>query len=304
MKKKKRGGISSIKRRYGYIFVSPWIFGVIVFVLVPLLNCIYYSFSDTSMQPDGLKTTFVGLSYYKELFTKDPYYINDMAKSMSSIFTSMPLVIALSMILAIVLNQEFKGRTLVRGIFFLPVIIVSGPVMKLLDGFSMTEGLAAMGGSTDAAQSSEFMQLIDFSQILQQLSLPQNINNLIEGYLRNTFNLIWSCGVQILLFVAGLQTIPKQLYEAGTVEGITAWEQFWYITVPMLGRIIMLVMFYTMVEMFITDSPVIERAESLLTQDMKYSASSAMLWPYFILVGIAMGLIIFVYNRLCLKKWE
>lgn len=109
--------------------------------------------------------------------------------------------------------------------------------------------------------------------------------------------------MQILLFVAGLQTIPAQLYEVGKVEGITAWEEFWYITVPMLGRVILLVIFYTMVELFISKGVVVNNAIDTI-QKQNYSSSSAMLWPYFALVALVMGVVILVYSKLCLKRWE
>ena len=299
--KKHRGGITAVKRRYGALFVAPWTFGVIVFVVVPLFRCFYYSLSDVVMAPEGLQTSYVGLAHYKELFFTDPYYLNDVAASLSGLFTSVPLVVALSMILAILLNQKFRGRLLARAVFFLPVIIASGAVMDVLTDFSMTSD---MMGAAGGAQNAEYMQVMDFSRVFAAFDLPKGIADLLEGYLQDVFNLIWNCGVPILLFVAGLQTIPAQLYEVGRVEGITAWEEFWYVTVPMMGRVIVLAVFYTMVELFITEGPVVKRAVLLLTQDMRYSASSAMLWPYFALVGAVMGLFMPAFNRLCLRKWE
>jgi|LFRM01.2.fsa_nt_gb ABC-type sugar transport system permease subunit len=303
MKPKRKGGIEAIKRRYGYYFVAPWIFGVIAFVLVPLITCFFYSLSDVLMRPEGLQSSYIGLKYYKRLFLEDPSYMNDMLSSMSSLFTSMPIVVSLSMILAIILNQRFRGRLLARAVFFLPVIIASGAVMGVLSSFGMVQEISASSGISSVERSAEFVRVIDFSDMLHRLNLPENVNNLIERYLYNTFNLIWSCGIQILLFVSGLQTIPAQLYEAGKVEGITPWEEFWYITVPMMGRVILLVMFYTMVDLFITKGVLVNKAiERILKQD--YSLSSAMLWPYFAFVGLVIGMIIWIYYKLCLKKWE
>lgn len=302
MKIKKRG-IEANKRRYAYIFVSPFIFGIIVFVLIPLVQCFMYSFSDVSMTPEGLKLTFAGLKYYKYLFLEDAYYVDIMAGSMTSLFTSIPLVVALSMILALILNQKFRGRLLARMVFFLPVIIASGAVMKILAGFSMQENMVSTGSGAAEQQAAQYMQVIDFTAILEQLNLPEQISSLIQTYLSNTFNLIWSCGIPILLFVAGLQTIPAQLYEVGKVEGITAWEEFWFITVPMMGRIILLVLFYTMVDLFISNSALVNNVINTINAQ-NYSKGSAMIWPYFLLVGIVIGIVVIIYDRLCLKKWE
>lgn len=303
MLKNKKRGIEAIKTKYAYIFIAPFIFGIIVFVLVPLIQCFSYSLSEVAMSPDGLQLTFSGLKYYKYLFFEDANYLDLMVSSMTALFTSIPLVVALSMILALILNQKFRGRLLARAIFFLPVIIASGAVMDILSGLSMQENMVSNAASGAEQQATEYMQVIDFAALLEQLNLPNQISSLIQNYLNNTFNLIWSCGVPILLFVAGLQTIPAQLYEVGKVEGITAWEEFWFITVPMMGRIILLVIFYTMVDLFISKSALVTNVINEI-QKQNYSKGSAMIWPYFIVVGLVIGFVVLIYNRLCLKRWE
>lgn len=300
--KKHSGGIESIKQKYGYLFVAPWLFGMLVFVLRPLVMSFYYSFANVKIVAGGTSAEFAGLKWIKTLLLKDADFIDQVAASLVSMLTSLPIILSLSMILAIVLNQKFKGRLLARSIFFLPVIINSGPVMSVLAANSMQSGLSSSFGAGETA-AAEYMQVIDFQSILTQLNLPDNINSLMSGYLSDTFNLIWSCGVQILLFVAGLQTIPEQLYEVSKVEGASKWEEFWYITIPMMGRSILLVSFYTMVELFIEKGTVVKSAIGLMRKQV-YDQCSAMLWLYFVLVGIVMGLLFFIYNRLCLKRWE
>ena len=300
--KNKKGGIEAIKRRYGYLFVAPWILGIALFVLIPIITFFYYSFSDVAMTPEGLQTTFVGLKHYKYVFLEYPYYSNIFLSSLSSLVTSLPIVVALSMILALVLNQNFRGRTLARAVFFLPVIIASSAVMEILTNFNMNQGITAAVSSGDTKQAAEFMEVIDFAALLDGLNLPGKINDLVLGYLNDTFNLIWSCGVQTLLFIAGLQTIPDQLYEVGKVEGATIWESFWYITVPMLSRVILLVLFYTMVELFIDNSAFVDA----ILEDMRwhniYDSTSARLWIYFAGVGIVIGLVMLLYKKLVLKR--
>ncbi len=301
--KNKKGGIEAIKRRYGYLFVAPWILGIALFVLIPIITFFYYSFSDVAMTPEGLQTTFVGLKHYKYVFLEYPYYSNIFLSSLSSLVTSLPIVVALSMILALVLNQNFRGRTLARAVFFLPVIIASSAVMEILTNFNMNQGITAAVSSGDTKQAAEFMEVIDFAALLDGLNLPGKLNDLVLGYLNDTFNLIWSCGVQILLFVAGLQTIPAQLYEAGKVEGISAWEEFWYITFPMMSRIVLLVIFYTMVELFTEKGELIDKVLTSISA-MEYSQSAAMIWPYFGAVGLLIGLVMLIFYRICMRKWE
>lgn len=302
MRKKKSGGIDAIKARYGYLFVAPWMLGIALFIIVPVLTFFRYSLSELVVTPEGIQTTFVGLKYYRYVFLERPYYLDTFLASLSSLITSLPIIVSLSMILAIVLNQRFRGRTLARAVFFLPVIIASGAVMEVLTGFNMSgEITTSVGGN--AGQTAEYMEVIDFTALLRGLDLPGQINDLLVGYLSDTFNLIWSCGVQILLFVAGLQTIPVQLYEAGKVEGITPWEQFWYITFPMMRQIMMLVIVYTMVDLFTEKGRLVTSALAEM-EVMEYSRGAAMLWPYFIAVGLLIGFIMLIFYRVCLKKWD
>lgn len=300
--KKRSSGIESIKRRYGYMFVVPWIFGILVFVIVPLFTSLMYGLSDIQMTESGLRSTYIGFKIYYKLFAESADYTNLMVESFSSLFTSLPIIVALSMMLALVLNQKFAGRTFARAVFFLPVIIGSSVVMAKLSSFSMQQGLMETSGMT-ASQTSTYMSVINFSELIEMLHLPENIGKLLSGWLSDTFNLIWSCGIQILLFVAGLQTIPDQLYEVGKVEGISKWEEFWFVTVPMMGRVILLVIFYTIVELFVEKGTLVSKATTLLLQQ-DYSTSSAMLWPYFLLTGMIIAIIVFLYKRLLLRRWE
>lgn len=300
MKKKRNLGIETIKRRYGIGFVAPWIFGIIVFVLEPLIKSMLHSVSIVSMGEDGLTMTFAGLKHYKYLLFEDPWYIDFLTSSISSIFTSLPIIVALSLIFAIILNQEFRGRMLMRAVFFLPVIFASDVVMSVMrgdtTGASLTATLNDMGNS-----SVMYSEAVDFSAILTRLNLPTELNDLLENYLQETFNLIWSCGVQTLLFIAGLQTIPKQLYEVGKVEGATPWESFWYITIPMLSNVMMLVIFYTMIELFITNGTLVRRALAQMQGETIYDETAAQLWIYFLLVGVIMALVFLVYKLITRK---
>ena len=301
MKTKKSHGIETIKKRYGMAFVAPWVFGVIVFVLVPLITSLVYSLSTVTIGSNGLETDFAGIKHYRNLLFSDANYTDLLVKSITDIFTSLPIIIALSLIFAIILNQQFRGRMLMRAVFFLPVIFASDVVMSVMSGDTSSASLSAtlndMSGSNMA-----YMNAVDFSEILQRLNLPAELNNLMEEYLQETFNIIWSCGVQTLLFIAGLQTISKQLYEVGKVEGATAWESFWYITIPMLSNVTMLVIFYTMIELFITKGELVITALNDMRIYAIYDTTSAMLWLYFLVVGIVIGVIFLLYKQLIQKR--
>lgn len=301
MKKNKKRGIEALKSRYGYQFVAHWVLGLVLFFIIPIINSIRYSFSEITVGTNGLKMGFVGINHYKDMLLVDSQYLNNLVTALADMFTSLPIIFALSLILAVVLNQRFKGRVLARCIFFLPVIIATGVVMTVLSSPYIH---APLFNVTSGAEY-EYGGLIDFNSILVRLNLPEQIVALFAKYLSNVFDLIWSCGIQIVLFLSGLQSIPNQLYEVSKIEGATKWEEFCYMTIPMLKDVILLVLVYTMIDLFTAvDNPVIQQAYSIMKNNQIYDKSSAMMWGYFLVVGIVMGAVLLIYNRFCLKKWE
>lgn len=302
MRQQKKRGIEALRRKNGAMFVAPWIFGVLVFFLVPLGTSLIYSFSNVSFSTEGLSYSFVGLKHYKHMLLENPSYLNSLMSSIGGIFTSLPIIISLSLIIAILLNQKFHGRIFMRAIFFLPVIIASGPVITCMS-HADSGGFMTSVNETGTATAS-YMNAIDFNDILLKLNLPEQMNTLMTEYLSNTFNLIWSCGVQIILFISGLQMIPEQLYEVGRVEGATAWERFWFITVPSLGQVILLVIIYTMIELFVSEGALVESAIMDMLKRNFFDYTSAELWLYFAVVMVIIGIVMAIYNRVALKRWE
>ena len=298
MKKRKYRGIESIKSRYGLLFVSSWIIGFIVFFLVPLIQSIWYSFSDVTLGMDGVLTEFLGIKEYKYYLLEDPDYVGFLIKDISTMLYSLPIIILLSMVLAILLNQRFRGRLFFRAVYFVPVIIASGVVIDLL--FQTTDSdLISAGVSTTLTES-----MFSVEDVMAWFDMPDKIAEYIKLVINNIFDLLWNCGIQTVLFIAGLQSIPRSLYEASTVEGATKWEEFWFITFPMLGNITLLVTLYTMVDLFTNKRrEIIDFAYEKMNAGI-YDTTSTALWIYFVVVGIIMAIVLFAYNRFLLKRWQ
>lgn len=299
MSKLKKGrGIEELKARYGLMFILPWIIGLIMFFFYPLVQSIIYSFSDVVVSPGNVQTTWVGLKHYNEILNVDKDYTTQLTAALTSILYSLPIILVLSLILAMMLNQKFRGRIFFRSLYFLPVIIATGQVIKIV--FSMSDdSLSEMGVSGGMAAG-----MISVEDITGVLNIGDDIAKFITTTINDIFNLIWSCGIQIVLYLSGLQSIPATLYEASRVEGATKWEEFWFITFPMLSRITLLVGVFTMVELFIDEKlALIERVYgSMLASE--YDKPSAMIWLYFGIICVVMGLIILLYNRLIMKRYE
>jgi len=297
-KLKKGRGIEELKARYGFMFVLPWIIGLIVFFFIPIIQSIIYSFSSVVVTSGGVKTAWVGLENYINLLKRDPNYTKLLTESLSEMAYSLPIILVLSLILAMMLNQKFRGRIFFRALYFLPVIIASGYVMKMI--FSTTdESLTEMGTSSGMAAG-----LIKVEDLTNAFNFSAEIARFVSTAINNIFNLIWSCGIQIVLFLSGLQSIPATLYEASKVEGATKWEEFWFITFPMLSRITLLVGIFTMVELFINErNPLIEQVY-LKIRGTQYDVPSAMIWFYFIIVAAIMGIVIFLFTKFIVKRYE
>lgn len=297
-KLKKGRGIEELKSRYGLMFVLPWIIGLIIFFFIPIVQSFIYSFSSVSVGSSGVETTWIGIENYIEVLKRDPNYTKLLTDSLVELAYSLPIILVLSLILAMMLNQKFRGRLFFRALYFLPVIIATGYVMNLI--FSTTdESLTDMG--TSAGMSSG---LITVEDLTGALNFSNEIAKFVSSAINNIFNLIWSCGIQIVLFLSGLQSIPPTLYEASKVEGATKWEEFWFITFPMLSRITLLVGVFTMVELFINQrNPLIEQVY-LKIYGTQYDVSSAMIWFYFLVVAAVMGIVMFLFTKFVVKRYE
>lgn len=294
----KRKGIESLKSRYGLAFISPWIIGLLLFFIFPITKSIYYIFCNVSLTSTGIKAVFCGLENLNYIINKDPQYMNLLAESIGKIAYSLPIIVILSMILAIVLNSKFKGRIIFRCMFFLPVIIATGVVMDLI--FQTNSGEVASVGVEESVASN----MIDIDGIIGALGLSSQIADYLSVVFENLFELIWSSGIQIILFVSGLQTIPDLLYEVAKVEGCTKWEEFWYITFPMLSKVTLLVIVFTVIELLTSKTNVLMSQIFQILANLEYGTAAAMSWFYFVIVGLFLATVMFILNKFCFEKWR
>lgn len=298
MKKKKYRGIEQLKSRYGWLFISTWLIGVVLFFAIPVIQSIIYSFSQMTVNEGGIQTVFIGMKNYKYIIAEHTDYLNWLGKSVTNFLYSLPIIVLLSLVLALLLNQKFKGRLFFRALYFMPVIIASGVVIEIIS--SMTTGDISESSVSESVSGGMF----SVQDVIAVLDLPSEIAEYVQKIISNIFDLIWSSGIQTVLFIAGLQSIPSSLYEASRVEGATKWEEFWFITFPMLSNVTILVMVYTMVELFISNRNVMILKVYDLMRAAVYDQTSAMMWFYFLVVGGIMGVIVGIYKKFLQNKWS
>ncbi len=295
---KKLRGIEQLKNRYGHMFTLPWLIGIVIFFIIPLVQSVWYSFSKISVVENGIETKFIGLDNYKQILQADPNYTKWLSSGITSFFYTLPLIILVSMVLAMLLNQKFVGRLFFRALYFLPVIIASGVVMSLV--FQTTSSDMGSMGVSDTYTSNMF----SVNDIIGWLQVNGKVAEYVILVINKIFDLVWQSGIQTVLFLAGLQSIPSTLYEASKVEGATKWEEFWFITFPMLSQVTLLVAVFTMVEIMTnTRSTIISNIYKMMSSGV-YDETSAMIWFYFLVGGGLMALVLFLYNRFLMKRWE
>lgn len=292
MKKTRKSGFERLQGRYAYIFVSPWMFGIAVFFILPLISSLIYVFSDVSIEPGQVVVDFVGLKNLKYLIYTDPGFTSRLGKSIGQMVYSLPLITAFSLIIAVMLNRKFAGRAFFRALFFLPILITSSAVLNLLGGDVLDFQIFSSDG------------FIDPNSIINNLNIPSAFNDIVSFLLNSMSTIIYKSAVQIILFLGGLQNIPDSLYEVSKIEGANKWEEFWLITVPGLRHVLSLVMIYTMINLFTsTDNVLVANSyERMNSQD--YGNSSAQLWMYFVIIIFFIGVVYYFYNKFCMKKWE
>ncbi len=276
----------------GFLFVLPWVIGVATFFIRPLISSITYSFSDVGLAQNGLNIQFIGFENYLSLFRSDPDFVRMFTETLTSMLYRVPLIIVLGIFIATLLNQNFRGRLFFRVVFFLPVIVASGYMFNIITGDAAHTIM-----QSDTAQQSVLFSTGAMRELLLQFGVSETIQDTLLGYASSIFNLLWCSGVQILLFLAGLQGIPGYLREVADMEGITSWQYFWKITFPMLSPIILLNTIYTIVDGFTDASNVLMTKIYDLSMGMQFSTAAAMSWTYFVAVLVLVGILYLLIGR-------
>ncbi|MDW8227684.1 MAG: sugar ABC transporter permease [Anaerolineales bacterium] len=274
----------------GYGFVSIWIIGFIIFTLTPLIETFRYSLNKVIVSATGIELTFVGWQNYTHALFTDPTFIELLIEYVIETLVSVPIILIFSMIIALFLNLKLPGKGLFRTIFFLPVVITSGPVIREL----------VSQGATSVPQIASSPAVLAF---LEQL--PRSLRTPTEYLLTSFILILWFSGVQILIYLAALQKIDRSIYEAAAIDGASSWEAFWKITLPSLSTTNVVVAIYTIITLSHFAENKIVRYIYAQTYDIKggIGYASAMSFLYFAALVLIL-LIVYLLLELLLKKVE
>lgn len=293
-KSKRKMKYSTSRQLNGFVFMLPWIIGFIMFFAYPVIQTIYFSFNKVQVADTGGYTlTFRGIQNYIDIFVKE-LSIEDFplgkvfAEANSEIFMNLPVIVIFSLFLAIIANMKFKGRGIVRMIFFMPIIlgldlIVEWTVENTTQGQMLIE--AATGNMFGRNEGRRL--LLDLVPIL-----PPAIVQFITGIVASIFKVITQTGVQTMIFLAGLQSISPSHYEVAKLEGANTYETFWKVTLPMVANILMFVVVYTLIDLFLK-SPIAKEVYNFAFGRSNIGVGSALSVVYMlnVLAGLCLVLL-------------
>ena len=306
--------IQARRARTGTLFILPLIIGFLLFMVRPLYLSFLMSLSkvvvvEGTMSPFNINLNLLGknlvlpLGNYNYAFVSDPDFNKMLVDEIGRMAINTIATLVMSFVIAVILNQNFKGRTICRIIFFLPVILSSG----VLPGIeSQNAYFNLMTSISDAVGQSSG---VDLSKSLQQLlsvsGVAQNVFDVIFQMIDSIYDIVMASGIQIIVFLTGLQSISPSLYEAAEVEGCSAWESFWKITFPMVSPLLLVNCIYTIIDFFMkNDNKVMEHINTVMygTQ-MDFGAASAESWIYFGVALVFIGISTFIITR-AVKSYE
>ena len=273
----------------GYLFMLPWIIGAITFFIIPFIKSAVYAFSNVSLGETGLQLDFVGWDNFVYMLTVDADFTQLIVSSLGELLSNVPLIWFFSLFIAILINQKFVGRTFMRAVFFLPVIIGTGMVLRVINSdVFVTAGIE---------ENSQIFQANVLENILSQLNVGSGITEFLINATSQVFDLSWKSGLQILLYLSSLQTIPQTYYEVAAVEGANKWDTFWKITFPVLAPTSLLVIIYTIIDTFTDSSNSVMRAILDRIDGFLYGYASAAAIIFFVVIGIVLLLVFFIARK-------
>lgn len=299
-KQKKKRSLSQRRAMKGFIFILPWLIGFIWFYVRSLVMTVQFSFSEMTVNPGGGYTlNFVGLNNFIYAFRAHATYKQVLTTSIGNMLIDVPLITFFSLFMAMLLNRKFKGRTLVRAIFFLPVILNSDAIGAAMDlaRSMMSGGISNSASELAEAAAGSGVSVEYYIQMFTSLGLPETIIEYISGAVGRISDIINASGVQIIIFIAALQSIPGSMYEVAKIEGATAYETFWKVTFPMVMPHIITNVVYTVVDSF-TRSDVVELAYTTAFKYFNYGLSSV----FSLVSTIITCLILVIVCRLIQKR--
>lgn len=285
------------KAIHGYLYILPWFLGFLYFYVIGVAQTIDFSLSELQILPTGgYSSKPVGLQNFITAFTGHGSFKQIFATSMMDIVIDVPLIIFFSLFMSIVLNRKFHGRWLIRAVFFLPVIMSSGAITEAMN-FSASIMAGGVSTASEEFASSDGVSMAYYMELFESLAMPGVILEYLADAIARLSEIISASSVQIIIFIGALQAIPSSLYEVSNIEGATAYETFWKVTLPMVMPHVITCVVYTIVFRF-AQSEVIDLAYQTAFTQFNYGLSAA----FSIISTVTVSILLIVVVWLIQKK--
>jgi ABC-type sugar transport system permease subunit len=273
-------------KRYGVglLFMLPWIIGFTVFVAIPIGWSMFMSLHKVAVVPGGFKYDWIGIQNYRDAFLKDNVFPIEMITYFQQMLLMVPIIVIFALLISLLLNQKFPGRFIYRALFFLPVIFATGQVLSEL--------------FTQGAGDIPFLDQYNLEPLVKQYVGGEMAKTIME-VLGRVVLILWYSGVQILIFIAGFQTISPSIYEAVRIDGASPWDSFWKITLPASIPFISLNVLYTIIDLFTFPlNPVLKHIrDNMFKLDTGYGYASALAWIYFGFIFVLIAIVLGMFSR-------
>ena len=282
----------------GYSFITPWLIGFLLFFMVPIVSSFVMSLNNLSYNSGTIQYDFLGFGNYVYAFTGDEKFLPLLSECLVNLLIDVPLILICSFFFALILNQEFKGNTFMKVIFFLPVILGNGVFtiyqneLLSIQGLSVemieAESEAMLGGFTASG-------LVDF---MRDAGLSESLLSYLTIPIDRIYTLMSKSGVQTFIFLSGLKAVPSSLYESAHVEGCSKWDSFWKITLPMVSPMIIVNTVFTIVDSFASeDNSLLNYVYDIGFRNTNFGLSASMAWVFFIILGTVVGIVLWLVNK-------
>jgi ABC-type sugar transport system permease subunit len=284
-----KGKLSLVNKRnlMGYWFVLPFVLGLIFLFIPSLVQTIQFSFNNILIKNNTYELINIGFEKYRQLLFIDPDFVRGIVESVGSLILNTLIILVYSLLIANILNRDLKGKGFLRAILFLPVIIATGIIAKVDTANVLINSAGTASVKTAGTVANGLFSTFDITSMIMSMKLNTGFINVIVATINNIYGIITGSGIQMIIFLAGLQGISLSVYESATVEGATWWESFWKITIPMISPLILVNLVYTIIDSFTSSSNVVmDRIYNLILVKVDYSLASAMSLIYFTLVAI------------------
>lgn len=284
------------KNRMGYVFTLPFILGLALIFIPTVISSAVYSFGDVSINFNNVSTKIMGWKNYYNAFFVDVSYRQHLLNAVQGMILNTIIILLFSFFIANLLNQKFIGKGIARAVFFLPVILSTG-IIANSDASNIVTSLFSSDANTASSvaaafSGSGFSSFFNLKNIISSINISPTLTQTVLYAIDNTYSIVNSSGVQILIFISALQSISPSIFEAAKVEGATKWEEFWKITFPILTPMILVSIVYTIIDTFTNPAyKILSYIQDCAFVQNKLGYASALSWIYFVVVIAILGLV-------------